>query len=283
MEYLENNPGLGIKENYIDFASYDENAKIYIASNLTIFRKNFGLSQAGMCELLNISTSQYKKYESGSEVIRTDIVQKLSLKCGIPMFDLMAHSKYAPLLNVDDEYSGLHKVCFYANSLTDTYFEKLCNLLLSFSDLGPSFKIELSGIKTDDFDLALKENNEDIYIAIAEGIRAARHFYDYSQEQIADLIGVSISTYQEYEKASQRPRFNMLTAARYVVGTGISPFTVLIGTHYAKVRFMQNSRIQTIKEILSSLDNEVNDKLYPMVDGFIKTVKSLPHSTYFPW
>lgn len=283
MEYLENNPGLGVKENYIDFANYDENAKIHIASNLTAFRKRLGLSQAGMCQLLDISTSQYKKYESGSEVIRNDIVQKLSLKCGLPMFDLLARSQYAPLLGVDDEYSGLHKVCFYANSLTDEYFEKLCKLLLSFSTLEKEFFVELSNINQHDFELALQENGEAIYIAIGEGIRAARHFFDYSQEQIADLIGVSVSTYQEYEKASQRPRFNMLTPARYVVGTGIPPLVVLCGTHYAKIRFMQNTRIEIIKKILCSMDSNVSHGLYPMVDGFIETVKSLPESTYFPW
>ena len=283
IDYLDANPDRKIKETIIDFSSYDENAKIHIASNLTAFRKRLGLSQAAMCNLLDISTSQYKKYESGSEVIRMDVVHKLSLKYGLPMFDLLARSKYASLLNIDDKYSGLHKVCFYANSLTDEYFEKLCHLLLLFSKTDKSIDITLSGITTKDFDLALEENENHIYISTAEGIRAARHHFNYSQEHMADLMNVSVSTYQEYEKLTQRPRFNMLMPARYVVATGLSPFTVLIGTHYIKIRFMQNCRIEIIKEILCGMDSNVTDEMYPMVDGFIDTVKSLPNSTFFPW
>jgi len=87
IEHLENNPTLKIKENILDFTPYDENAKIHIARNLTNFRKSLSLSQVNMSKLLNISTSQYKKYESGSEVIRWDISLKLALKYGVTILE----------------------------------------------------------------------------------------------------------------------------------------------------------------------------------------------------
>jgi len=161
------------------------------------------------------------------------------------------------------------------------YFEKMCDLLLSFSNFDSSFEMKPFHMTANDFNLAWEENEKHIYIALGEGLRAMRHFYDCSQEKFANLIGVSISTYQEYEKASQRPRFNMLAGAHFVAGTSIPPLCVLIGTHYCKIRFMQTNRVQIIQNILSSVDKEVTDNINPMIDGFIKTARSLPESTYF--
>lgn len=279
---LANTPNLEMSLSCKLLSEHDAESRKYVAKNLTEFRKNLRLSQSKLACLLNVSLSQYKKYETASETIRLDVAQRLSLKCGLPIFMLLKGSKYAEFINLPNDYEDFDLIWFYANSVTDKYFKKLCEILLCFTrEEGQSIVLENSGVSAEDFVLAIEENHDEIYYAIAQGIKAARHHFNVSQEQVAYSLEVSLSAYQEYEKPTSRPRFNLFVPARYTIGTNLNPFVVLVGTHYARIRKMQNSRIETIQKILADIEPEVLACLPPLVEGFYETVKSLSGSLYF--
>ena len=266
------------------FSKYDVHIKNTIARNLMTLRKDLGYSQLHFSKLIEVSLSQYKKYEAAAEIIRLDVAHRIALKLGYPIFHLFNGSPYDQFLDVPPENRRLRKLCYFSNSLTDAYFSQLCKILSTFSRAGGSAGIDAphSGLVEQDFERALEENHTSIYTAIGEGIRAVRHYLDMSQESAAGHMGVALKTYREYEKASQRPRFNMLASAHYIIGMGVHPFYVLYGTHFVKVRKMQNSRIEVLIGIAQSIDSEVLTELGPLIDGFFESIRNLPNAQFYP-
>ena len=280
-EFWDSSPDKTINERRLTLAYHDELTKHHLADNLMRFRRHLLLSQSAMAGLLHVSLSQYKKYESGQEIMRYDVAMRLSLKCGLPNFCLLRGSPYADYIPLPAEYVGFDRVWFYANTLTDTYFNRLCQVLACFIDTPFTPATLKSGVTIEDFDGALAESEDRIYLAIAQGIRALRDHLGFSQEYVAECMDVSLSRYQEYERATTRPRFNLLVAARYGIAMGINPFHVLVGTKFAKVRTMQNARIAAIQEIVQHVDDDTIHSFMPMVEGFYSSVKNLPNAIYF--
>lgn len=278
--FLEN-PDIKAVPRALGLAEYDKDARQQVAANLARFRKNQGLSQSGLAKLLNVSLSQYKKYESGCESIRLDVAHRMSLKCGVPIFHLLFNTKYADYLALPKAFANFDRIWFFANLLTDEYFEKLCRVLLCFAEGMDELEIPASGITPEDFQLALSENSDDIYLATSVGIKAAREHFDFSQEYVAEVMEVALSTYQEYEKAANRPKYNLFIAARYCICLGINPFHVLINTHYRRIRLMQNQRIEVIQKIVDNIGDERTGLLFPLVEGFYDSIKDFPNSLYY--
>lgn len=268
----------------IDFNSLDLNIKDVISRNLISYRKALGFSQEQFGKLINISLSQYKKYESSKEIIRLDVAHRISLKFGYPNFHLLSGSGYDRFLDAPPENGRIRKVCYLSNSLSDDSFTQLCHILWGFRKgaLGIPLNIVPSGISRKTFEAALEENENTIYIAIADGIRALRKHLELSQSEVAELMDVSLNTYIEYEKANQRPRFNFLTSVHYILAMGIHPFYVLQGTYFFQIRKMQNYRIQTLLNILNVIPENVFDQLTPLIDGFFESIHNLPNAVYFP-
>ncbi len=271
-----------------DFESYEQATAEKIAANLLSFRKTLGLPQESFANAIGVSRPQYRKYEQGIDIIRLDIAHRIAIKFGLPVFFLVAGSPYQALLNIPNKDSSFDKIWLYANALNDQCFDKLCEMLAIWAgqdyeslDKPAPPKFELN------FERVLQENEESIYIAMAEGIRAIRQFFECSQEQIAESMGVSLSTYREYERPTQRPRYNLLVAVRWTAATGIHPFYALAGTEFLNIREVQNYRIGILMKILSGLTKSDIITLVPLVEGVYKTsalakgalVLQTPHKT----
>ena len=280
-EFWRLHPEHKIQPKKIYLSEFDEEVKNAIALNLLRFRRHLNLSQAKTADLLQVSLSQYKKYENGTEMLRYDVSMRLSLKFGIPIFCLFRGSRYENYISLPDEYPGFDRIWFYANSLTDEYFSRLCRILSCFSKKPVISLPRYPHVTLKDFSDALLESEDIIYFAIAQGIRALREHLGLSQELIADYIDVSLSRYQEYEHETNRPRFNLLVAARYCIAMGINPFHVLVGTKFAKIRTMQNARIETIQNVIRDIDGSLLGALAPLVEGFYNSVKHKNGAIYF--
>ena len=268
---------LQFKPRLIDFTEIEKGALIALANNLLQYRKSVNLSQAKMAKILNISFSQYKKYELGIEVLRVDLAQKWSLRFSMPFFHLLQGSGYAEYLTDGNSDSRLNFIWFVANSLTDKYFSKLIDVLTPFIQKPNSEKsLDPFRVTRDDLKKVNEEIENRMYIAIAYGMQAIRKFFDFKQEHIAELMGVSLSTYQQYEKPVMNPRFNIFIAARYGMATGITPLASVAGTHYAKVRNMQNARMALIRELVANIDPNLLTRLKPLVTGFADMAKQTP-------
>jgi transcriptional regulator with XRE-family HTH domain len=261
----------------IDFSGIEVGARKALAHNLGLYRKSVNLSQTDMAKILGISLSQYKKYESGTDILRIDLAQKWSLRFSTPVFYLLQGSGYGKQLAGNDGDSRFNFIWFLANSLTDEYFARLIDMLRLFSKQPRSSKaLEPSGITREDVAKVMEEIESTMYIAIAYGMQAIRKWFSYSQEQFAELMGISLATYQQYEKPTMKPRFNIFFAARCVMSLGINPLIAIAGTKFAQVRRMQDARMALIRETVSDIDEQQLLRLKPLVNGFADMAKQIP-------
>lgn len=261
----------------IDFSGIEAAARQALADNLCTYRKSVNLSQVDMAKLLGVSLSQYKKYESGAEILRIDLAQKWSLHFSTPVFYLLQGSGYGKYLAGSERDSRFNFIWFLANSLNDEYFSKLIDMLCLFLEKPQTGNLpEPSGITRDVIKEVTDEIENTMYIAIAYGMQAIRKWFGYSQEQFAELMGVSLSTYQQYERPTITPRFSIFFAARCAMSLGIDPLISIAGTRFAQVRHMQNTRMALIRRIVADLDEERLMPLKPLVKGFAEMAKQIP-------
>lgn len=261
----------------IDFSGIEAVARKALARNLSTYRKSVNLSQTDMAKILGVSLSQYKKYESGTEILRHDLAQKWSLRFSTPVFYLLQGSGYGDYLAGSDADNRFNFIWFLANSLTDEYFGKLVDMLCLFTHRPPARKMpEPSGITRDVIKEVLDEIENRMYIAAAHGMQAIRKYFGFSQEQFAELMGVSLSTYQQYERPTMTPRFNIFFAARCVMSLGINPLITIAGTRFAQVRRMQDARMALIREIVAGIDETRLAQLKPLVKGFAEMARQIP-------
>src|SRR5690349_6320514 len=75
-----------------DFAPIEKDARKALADNLCQYSKSINLPQARMAKIFGVSLSQYKKYETGEEIVRVDLAQKWSLRFSTPFFYLLQGS-----------------------------------------------------------------------------------------------------------------------------------------------------------------------------------------------
>lgn len=282
IKMLESKPTI-ISPRHFDFESYEVPTLKIMSKNLADFRKVLGESQLSLSEKIGISRPQYRKYEQGVDVIRLDIAHRMSIKFGFPVFFLVSNSPYQALLNLPNRSLPFDTIWRYSNVLNDEYFLKLCKILHHYiGSENPINTSNLPGARGLNFELALKENREYSYIAISEGITAVRHYYELSQEEVAGYMGIALSTYREYEKPSQRPRFNLLTSIRWTASLGVHPFYALAGTELYKVRELQNQRIEVLMQLLCKLSEAQIKGLIPLVKGFYDAAAPVEGSLLLP-
>jgi transcriptional regulator with XRE-family HTH domain len=260
----------------VDFAPIEEEARKALAENLCVYRKSVNLPQARMAKIFGVSLSQYKKYEAGEEIVRVDLAQKWSLRFSSPFFYLLQGSGYGKGLTSSDTDNRLNFIWFLANSLTDEYFSKLIDVLCTLTGKPRPEALRPSGITRASLLRVIEEIENKMYIAIAYGMQAIRNWFGGSQEQFAELMGVSLSTYQQYEKPVMKPRFSIFIAARYGLGTGVNPLLAVAGTEYFKVRFMQNERMALIREMVADIEQERLMQLKPLITGFAGMARQTP-------
>lgn len=263
---------------HLDFEKIEKGVPDILAKNLASTRKSAGYSQSKMAEILGVSLTQYKKYEMGTEILKIHMAQKWALRFGKPFFYLLQNSNYdlAPR-------EAINEISFkwnLANSLSDYYFMKLLDIVWLFSDTQPAEKPLIKRkITREMVKEAIDELDNSIYISIAKGVRAFRERFDISQDQMAELVGVSRSTYQQYEKETMSPRINLLIAGRFLLATGISPLVLLKGTKYSEVRYAQEERMALLWRAIETLTPEKTKELEPLISGFFDMAREIPGAT----
>ena len=252
----------------INFDPMEVNVADIVAENLHSSRKAAEVSQSNLAKVFGVSLSQYKKYEQGLEVLKIDHAQKWSLRFGAPFFQLLKHSGYQLPFNEFED--TLNFKWFRANSLTHEYFLKLIDIVHLFAgeQLTPS-DLEVVRIEKEEMDAAMDELDNKIYISIAKGLKCFRQRFDISQDRMACLLGISKSTYQQYEKETMKPRFSMTMASRFYLATNVSPLALLKGTTYSRIRYMQEQRMEALLRLAEDIGKHQLAHMRPLVNGFL--------------
>ena len=266
-----------------DFDALDFDVKEHIAKNLAHLRKRKGFTQSSFAKKLGISLSQYKKYESAREIIRLDIAQFISIQFGYTLFQLVEGSQYETMVAHQEVVPESELLTYLTKSLLDEHFERLLVLLMQFVDdpKGRKGVYAYSGVDAGTFDAALTENKQHIYQYLADGILAVRKHYGLTQEYIADIANVSVSTYQSYESPDHDPKFNMMAGVRYCAAMQLHPYVVMHDTFFVKIRAMQNTRIALVKDVLATYDDDTLKKIGPLIEGFHQSIQAFPGAVLF--
>ena len=278
-DYFASHPELKFAPTLYDFSEIDSIAMQAISTNLLVYRKSLNYSQGGMARVLDASLSQYKKCEAGVESMRVDMAQKWALRTNLSFYHLLEGSIYDQCFMTSNYDKKISFIWFLANALSDEFFFKLVNIIHLFiknSHFKQLFKA--SGITREKMNRAVKEIDSDMYIAIAYGLRATRDHFGCTQEQIAELMGISLPTYQQYEKPTMKPRFNIINTARFGISTGIPPVALLQGTQYGKLRYMQDERWKLMREVTDGIDPNLLVELKYLVNGFFASARNIPQA-----
>lgn len=137
-----------------------------IGKNLLKLRKEVGMSQREIAEYLNISRSAYKQYENGTRMIPIPIIDSMSKFYKVSVDDLMGN------LN-DVQLSEDEKKIVYEYKRRKSYYPTLEGLL--------------------------RMND---YLRI--NMKKFRLQHKKTQQQVADYLGIDISTYNKYENGKRK-------------------------------------------------------------------------------
>ena len=258
-----------------DFSGIESDVMDIIAANLYESRKISGLSQSRMAKFLQVSLSQFKKYETGTDLLKIDTAMRWALCFSTPFYYLFRGSKF-DLPNSTSE-TNLSFEWSTVNALSDEYFAKFIDLLCLFGNKTDQVNIEESmSMSEAAVKMALHELDNSIYISIAQGLRLFRENHCLNQDQTAEILNVSKATYQQYEKESMTPRISILLAARLYMATQKNPMFTLAETSYAKIRLAQDSRTFLLNGLVAKLSPVDLENLRPLIWGFFGTVRKTP-------
>lgn len=221
-----------------------------IGENLRGLRKQAGVTQSQFAAFMNISVPQYRKYETGQDIPRYHSVCRWSLITGIPAYLLVANTPYVDML--PEKLVSWKLLPFYGPiaQQTDTSFFALLELIRSVCHKSTLLIQPKTDICMDKYsmDEATTELENQLYTSIAQALREFRRIHGYSQEVMAEKLGLSINTYRNYENIEQDKRFSFLLEIRFFACfskhlTALAPHLI-----FSQIRKRQINRLVMLAE-----------------------------------
>lgn len=225
-----------------------------MACSLLQIRKARGLTQSAMAQQLGLSLGQWKKYESGSEVLRSDTAVRWCLLTGVSFFRLFCDSGYRPHLPRALCQKSLDRVSQRICMLSSERVEMLAHTIAA------TFGVSLRNswqVQPDIDEEALQRARQDLddhfYLYLGRGLKRYRSQHGYTQEAFANLLNVSMSSYQQYEKESRSPRFGVNILANFAMVSGMNPMGLLEGSQIGEVMAAYDARISLFRRLFDQL------------------------------
>lgn len=218
-------------------------------------RTDRGVSQQAEAEQLRVSRAQYLRYESGVSIPRLHTIALWSLRTGAPPESLVGQLPYAgPGLTVPAQFFRLSTwLCHASDELFISGTKHLCYTLhMSLPDLDrKAISLPSSTIRQ-----ALNEVLEQkIYSAVGANLRLVRQILSYSQEDMANGLGISTSHYLAIERGDIA--YSFLLFPRFAYSMQVPPIALTLNTQYYQSRLALQTRYRTICNILQDLPESV--------------------------
>ncbi len=201
----------------------DRSLRARIGANLMNLRYRLGLKQGKAAELMGLSRTQWRKYEAGIETLRTDTAMSWCLLTGVSFYRLFCgtvlernfpHIRFLPNF---DELSP------WVNPVTD--------ITGSWPQSGIG-SLQVSPDEPDKTRQMRDELRHDGARILGASLRAVRLQSHFTQEHFADVLGVSLSAYQNYEKHLKPSRFSLVLAGRLLHLTSLPPCDLFRSSQY---------------------------------------------------
>lgn len=254
-EYLRAHQGI----RQVPFVEQEVNLGAHIAQIWRRSRTDRGLPQSEMAQALGVSRAQYLRYESGNSVPRLHTVSLWSLMCGVPPEILVGQVAYLPEAPVIP--SHLFRLSGWLTLTDNALFVGSLNVvakMLGIPEYDP--KDPSLHCNKEIYAAAMAEvKDQSLYAAIGANLRLMRQMLAYSQEDMANALGISTSHYLSVERGEIA--YSFVLFPRFAYSMQVQPLAVTINTHYYDLRRVIEARF----EVACQLIQQTPDGLRPSV------------------
>lgn len=259
--------------NSVNFERLEASLSAQLGNNLKCLRQSFGYTQNQHAKILGVSLSQYRKYEAGKDIPRFHTICRWSMLTGASFYSLFKGTGYETLL---PEYLCSWKLLPFNHviaRLKDQPFMALVNLTqsLQLTQEIVIAKTPLLGLDEMNFDQAFNELERDSYIMIALQLRLFRQRRGYTQELMAEMLGININSYRNYENPNMAPKFSVVFALRFFLVFGIHPTSLMPDSQFYQVLSQQLSRLK----FLASTIHQLSDRQFQQLKTIFASVEAL--------
>lgn len=242
-----------------------------IAYNLKKYRLQTTVNQQTMANAFSVSLSQYRKYEKGIDLPKMHSVARWSIMTGSPNTLLLDGTSYMPYLKSPKIcWKTVPFLCTIAHASDLTF-----NSLLSLSKELINYQCSeiITEEKVPNLSAVLIDIEQNYYIKVAKNMKLIRQHLGLSQEALSEVLGLSNTTYRQYEKECNYPRIPFTFFARshailqlrnHWIETGTSNFSLFNRRRYKRISLL-SPIIQQANEVqikaLQSLFNPISKTL----------------------
>lgn len=258
---------------HLNFSELEQNIGLIIGQNLKKYREQRGYTQHQHAELLGVSISQYRKYESGIDIPKYHTLCRWTLLTGCSLYCLIRGSQYSDLFPDQLTSWRLTPFNFLLGRLKQEPFNALLQLIysLGFVEDVHVFKTLPEPNQMIDIEAAFEQIEQGTYLIIAKNLRQFRAEQELSQEHIADLIGVNLNTYRSYESLTSPPKFSYLIAIRFILVFGRHMSSLMPDTYFASFLRHYIHRLSHIAPILYA----VSDAQHKQLETIFKSIEGI--------
>lgn len=229
----------------------------HVGNMLRRSRSDRGWSQRRTAEQLCISRAQYLRYESGTAMPRLHTASLWSLVFGAPPATLLAPSQYGRSeRSVPSHFFQLAD--WLCRAPTPVFRETLSHLqqLLSVqSELPETEQCHLTPRLMNE---AIREvQGHEIYLTVGANLRLVRQLLGYSQEDMANGLGISTSHFLSIERGDVTYSFVMLP--RFAYSMQLPPLALTINTRYYMARQALSARFNAVLDMLEPLPETLRE------------------------
>lgn len=252
-----------------------------VGQNLAKVRRFHGSSQEQMARSLNVSLSQYKKYEQGKDLPKIHTAARWSLVTGSNFYCLLVGSHYCQLLPKINLFGQVMPFNLLLSRLNERPFRHFIGLLAASAPTEPNW--QEPELPTDlCWQRLMRQLDGEYYVQIAKNLRLWRQHQGLSQEQVAHTLGITTATYACYEREHDVTRFSLLMAPRFALAFNTNTWFLGQGTHYAWYRARQEVRYAMFAKLWPQLPKTSQDHAYQLAANIRQWMHNQPSLAFGP-
>jgi transcriptional regulator with XRE-family HTH domain len=246
-----------------DYDAIEQGVCDQIGANLRAVRQQLKISQSELAALINVSRSQYRRYEEGRDLPRLHTAILWSLETGIPTHWLFTGSGHHNWVDIP-WHSAWVRILYFINKAPAYALQALQTTLEGLTDQRSTGALQ--PYLNPNLDTCRACIGDHYYAAISQQLRQFRSEHQLSQETMAQHMGISSAAYKRYEAHGISVQFSMLLIMRFWSASGISPMTLTRDTPVFRYRQLQNDNFAILLPLLQPLSSQQFEHIHALLD-----------------
>ncbi|MEX1056684.1 MAG: helix-turn-helix transcriptional regulator [Natronospirillum sp.] len=239
----------------LPFAESEQTSAQHIAQMLRRSRTSRGWSQQFAAQKLCVSRAQYVRYEAGSAVPRLHTACLWSLRYGVPPSVLLTHSAY-PSGSPELPRHFFRLSQWLCDAPVEVFAQTLDHVQQLLGTSAHPIDPHAIALPPQTLAAARAEvSGHDLYPIIGANLRLTRQILGYSQEAIANGLGISTSHYLRIERGETS--YSFLLLPRFSLSMQLPSLVLAVNTRYHAGREALNVRLEAVLQVLQPLPEPV--------------------------